>query len=104
MAVHSTMVVDLVRWTTMVVETFTPPSEIAEAFLAVAHRVVWCTLATVDRRGRPRSRVVHPVWEQADDGLVGWVTTRPTPLKQAHLRRTPFVSCSYWDPAHDVAV
>ena len=22
----------------------------------------------------------------------------------AHLAATPFVSCSYWDPAHDVAV
>ena len=37
-------------------------------------------------------------------GLVGWLTSRPTPLRRAHLAATPYVSCSYWDPAHDVAV
>jgi hypothetical protein len=83
----------------MVVET-----AVATEFVAIAHRVVWATLATVDRRGRPRSRVVHPIWEPAGDGIVGWVTTRPTPLKRAHLARTPYVSVSYWDAAHDVAV
>jgi hypothetical protein len=88
----------------MVVETPTPPATVASEFVAIAHRVVWATLATVDRCGRPRSRVVHPVWEWRDEGLVGWVTSRPTPLKRAHLARTPFVSVSYWDPAHDTAV
>jgi hypothetical protein len=90
------MVVYLIGSTTMVVQT-------AQAFIAIAHRVVWCTLATVDRHGRPRSRIVHPIWEQAGDGLVGWVVTRPTPLKRAHLAHSPYVSCSYWDAAHDVA-
>jgi hypothetical protein len=94
------MVVDLVRFTTMVVET----ASVAAEFVAIAHRVVWATLATVDRRGRPRSRVVHPIWEPVGEGVVGWVTSRPTPLKRAHLARTPFVSVSYWDAAHDVAV
>ncbi len=88
----------------MVVETLAPPASVAEAFVAIAHRVVWCSLATVDRRGRPRSRLVHPIWEMTNDGLVGWLTSRPTPLRRAHLAATPFVSCSYWDPAHDVAV
>ena len=88
----------------MVVETLAPPASVAEAFIAIAHRVVWCSLATVDRRGRPRSRLVHPIWELTNDGLVGWLTSRPTPLRRAHLAATPFVSCSYWDPAHDVAV
>ena len=74
-----------------------------EAFSAIAHRIVWCTLATVDRRGRPRSRIVHPIWEPEGDGLVGWVVTRPTALKRAHLEFSPYVSCSYWDQAHDVA-
>ncbi|MBB5851433.1 pyridoxamine 5'-phosphate oxidase family protein [Amycolatopsis umgeniensis] len=88
----------------MVVESSTPPPDVAAEFVRVAHRVVWCTLATVDRRGRPRSRVVHPIWEERDGELVGHLFTRPTPLKKAHLARTPFVSCSYWDPAHEVAV
>lgn len=73
-------------------------------FVALAHRVVWCTLATVDVHGRPRSRLVHPVWELRDDGLLGRVATRATPTKRAHLAASPFASCSYWDPAHDVAV
>jgi len=80
------------------------PAEVADAFVAIAHRIVWCTLATVDRRGRPRSRIVHPIWERAGDGLVGWLVTRPTPLKRAHLAHSPYVSCSYWDATHDVAV
>jgi hypothetical protein len=88
----------------MVEETPAPPAEVAEAFVGIAHRVVWCSLATVDRRGRPRSRLVHPIWESTPDGLVGWLTSRPTPLRRAHLASTPFVSCSYWDPSHDVAV
>jgi hypothetical protein len=33
--------------------------EVAPAFVAMANRMVYCTLATVDRRGRPRSRIVH---------------------------------------------
>ena len=77
---------------------------IVESFTDIAHRIVWCTLATVDRHGRPRSRVVHPVWETTDDVVIGWVWTRPTPLKRAHLRHHRFVSCTCWDPQHDVAV
>jgi Pyridoxamine 5'-phosphate oxidase len=80
-------------------------NSLAEQFVAIAHRVVWCTVATVDRHGRPRSRLMHPVWEPAGDGGIrALVTTRPTPLKRAHLAHSPFVSCSYWDPQHDAAV
>jgi hypothetical protein len=78
--------------------------ELVDEFVDVAHRVVWCSVATTDRRGRPRSRVMHPVWERTEDGIVGWATARPTPLKIAHLAHMPYVSCSYWDAAHDVAV
>jgi hypothetical protein len=78
--------------------------DVIDQFIATAHRVVWCTLATVDRHNRPRSRVVHPLWERDGAALVGWVGTRPTPLKRAHLEHAPFVSASYWDPRHDVAV
>jgi hypothetical protein len=75
-----------------------------DEFVAIAHRVVWASVATVDRRNRPRSRVLHPLWVRDGDALTGWVITRPTPLKIAHLRHAPHVSVSYWDPAHDVAV
>jgi hypothetical protein len=74
-----------------------------DEFMETAQRIVYCSLATVDRRGRPRSRLVHAVWERAGDRIVGWVGSRPTPLRRAHIERTPFVSCFYWDPAHDVA-
>ena len=85
----------------MVVQMVSVPDD----FVDIAHRVVWCTVATVDRKGRPRSRVLHPLWEQRDDGsLVGWVTTRTTPVKVAHLAATPWVSCSYWSADHDTAV
>ena len=30
--------------------------------------------------------------------------SRRTSPKTAHLVTTPYASCSYWDPAHDVAV
>jgi len=80
-------------------------SDALDAFMETAQRIVYCSLATVDRRGRPRSRLVHAVWERPEeDELVGWVGSRPTAMRRAHIRANPFVSCFYWDPAHDVAV
>ncbi len=79
-------------------------SEVLDAFMATAGRVVYASLATVDRRGRPRSRLVHPVWELTGEALVGWVGSRPTPMRSSHLEHSAFVSCHYWDAAHDVAV
>jgi hypothetical protein len=78
-------------------------SKLASPFVEVAHRIVWATLATVDRAGRPRSRLVRPLWEWDGERLVGWVGSAVTPMKRAHLEATPFVSINYWDPAHDVA-
>ncbi len=71
--------------------------------VTVAHEVVWAVLTTVDSRGRPRSRVVHPAWELADDRPIGWVTSRPSPVKVAHLDGNPHVACTYAGAAHDVA-
>jgi hypothetical protein len=79
-------------------------SSVAPLFVEIAHRIVWCSVSTVDRAGRPRSRVLHPYWEWDGASLVGWVATMPTPLKRAHLAGTPYVSCSYWAPSHDVAI
>lgn len=88
----------------MVVESSRPDPALLDEFVRVAHATVWCTLATVDRRQRPRSRVVHPYWERVGDDVVGWLFTRPTPLKIAHLARRPHVSCSYWSPTQETAV
>ena len=74
-----------------------------DEFLDIAGSIAWCSVATVDRRGRPRSRILHPVWERDGDGLTGWIGTTATALKTAHLAHAPYVSCSYWDPTHDTA-
>jgi hypothetical protein len=79
-------------------------SDALDSFLATARRIVYATLATVDPHGRPRSRIVHPVWELEDGRLVGWVGTRPSRLKRESLESSGFASCLYWDPAHDVAI
>jgi hypothetical protein len=73
----------------------------AEAFVEMAHRIVWCTVASVGAANRPRTRVLHPYWRWEDDVLVGWVATAPTPIKRAHLEHSPFVSANYWDPSQD---
>ena len=76
----------------------------APAFVAMAHRIVWCTAATVDAQGRPRSRILHPIWEWDGRKLVGWIATAPTPLKRAHIAAHPYLSCNYWAPSQDTCV
>ena len=79
-------------------------ADVAPTFVAMAHRIVWCSVATVDARKRPRSRILHPVWEWEDGELTGWIATGPTPLKRAHLDNSPHVSCNYWTANHDTCV
>lgn len=77
----------------MQVESF---AALAEPFLERVSAAVWCNMATVDARGRPRSRVVHPVW----DGAEGWLGTRRDSFKGRHLALHPAVSLAYVsDPA-----
>ena len=73
----------------------------APSFVEMAHRIVWSTVATVDADGRPRSRILHPLWEWDGASLVGWIATGPTPIKRAHLDHSPYVSVNYWTPDHD---
>ncbi|MBB6174588.1 general stress protein 26 [Nocardiopsis mwathae] len=70
-------------------------------FLDFTSRIVWCTVTTVDAKGRPRSRILHPIWEVAGGGPVGWVFTGRTPVKTRHLAANPHVSVSYWNPDHN---
>lgn len=77
---------------------------IAPAFVAMAHQIVWCSVATVDRAGRPRSRVLHPIWQWDGQTLTGWVGTVPTSVKRAHLEHSSYVSCNYWAPSQDTCV
>ncbi len=77
---------------------------VAPSFVEMAHQIVWASAATVDRKGRPRSRVLHPIWEWDGKELVGWIGTGPTPIKRAHLDASPFVSLNYWTPSQDTCV
>lgn len=76
----------------------------AEDFLAFTGEIVWCTVTTVDATCRPRSRVLHPIWEMGDGRPIGWIVTGKTPIKTAHLATNDHVACSSWSPAqHTVA-
>ena len=79
-------------------------AQTAPAFIEMAHRIVWASVASVDRRGRPRSRILHPLWTWDGQALTGWIGTGPTAVKRAHLAHSPYVSCSYWSPTHDTCV
>ena len=74
---------------------------IAPAFVAMAHRIVWCVVATVDAGGSPRTRVLHPIWEWDGERLTGWIATSPLSPKGADLAVTPELSLTYWAPDHD---
>jgi hypothetical protein len=76
-------------------------ADVAPAFVDMAHRIVWASVATVDADGRPRSRVLHPLWEWDGTTLTGWIATGPTPIKRAHIAAHPDVSINYWDPTQD---
>lgn len=73
-------------------------------FLRLTGQTVWCSLTTLDGHDRPRSRVVHPLWEVTHDRPIGWVATRRSPIKTAHLAHSPHVSCAYWQPSHDAVL
>ncbi len=60
-------------------------------FLARVSRTVYCMMTTVDRQNRPRSRVMHPIWE----GPIGWVISWPQSYKAKHLAHNPWVSLAY---------
>ncbi|MET0489134.1 MAG: pyridoxamine 5'-phosphate oxidase family protein, partial [Acidimicrobiales bacterium] len=54
-----------------------PLDTVAPAFIAMAHRIVWCTVATVDGEGRPHTRILHPIWQFDGGALTGWIATSP---------------------------
>lgn len=66
-------------------------AEIEQEFINRAHTMVYCCCATIDTRQRPRSRVLHPIWE----GATGWIATGRGSLKSRHLAGNPFVLLAY---------
>jgi hypothetical protein len=76
-------------------------SVVAPAFVEMAHRIVWCTVATVDADSSPRTRVLHPIWEFDGERLVGWIATSPESPKADDLAAHPALSLTYWTSNHD---
>lgn len=76
-------------------------ADVAPAFVEMAHRIVWASVATVDKKNRARSRVLHPLWDFDGSTVGGWIATGPTPTKVAHLAHSPYVSITYWAANHD---
>ena len=72
----------------MRLETF---REIEAEFVTRVNAMVWCALTTIDRRGNPRSRVMHTLW----DGATGWVAARRHSPKSRDLEAHPHVSLAY---------
>ena len=66
-------------------------SEIKEEFMARVTNAIYCNMATIDRKARPRSRVIHPVWEEQTGWLISW----PQSHKAKHLQHNPHVSLAY---------
>ncbi len=75
--------------------------DVAPRFVEMAHRIVWCTVATVDSGNRPRTRILHPIWAYDGERLTGWIATSPHSPKAAHLEHRPEVSLTYWDASQD---
>ncbi|MFI6910073.1 pyridoxamine 5'-phosphate oxidase family protein [Nonomuraea sp. NPDC050394] len=73
-------------------------SEIQDAFEAYIGDIVYATMTTVDKRNRPRARVLIPIWEMVDGEPLGWLATYRTPVKAAHLANNPHTTFSYWTP------
>src|SRR5215208_1197287 len=56
-----------------------------DEFLERVHGIVQCTAATVDTKGRPRSRIWHPIWE----GKTGRIANNPPPSRLGTSPATP---------------
>jgi len=72
-------------------------AEIAAEFQARVARIAWATVATVGPDGAPRTRILHPIWEDH----IGWIATTRGSLKIRQIGREPRVSLTYWDPLQD---
>ena len=66
-------------------------NDMHDEFIQRVHTAVWCVAATVDSKGRPRTRILHPIWE----GPVGWIGTHRHSYKSKHLAQNPHISLAY---------
>lgn len=66
-------------------------AEIEQEFMERVTRFVYCNMSTIDTHNRPRSRILHPIWE----GSICWFMTSRHSLKAKHLATNPYVSLAY---------
>lgn len=66
-------------------------ADIEAEFHQRVNTMIWCNVATVDTQGRPRSRILHPLWE----GSTGWILTHRDSYKSRDLAHNPYVSLAY---------
>lgn len=67
-------------------------AEIRPEFMARVQKTIYCNMATIAPDDRPRSRIVHPVWE---DDATGWILSVPDTPKAQHLAYCAYVSLAY---------
>jgi hypothetical protein len=78
-------------------------AQLKDQFDAYIGDIVYATMTTVDTKGRPRARILIPVWEVVDGKPVGWLATYRSPVKEAHLANNPHTTFSYWTPRQNAA-
>ena len=66
-------------------------SEIADEFRARVLADPWCNASTIDRKSRPYSRILHPIWEDR----TGWVLTHRDSHKSKQLDLNAHMSLAY---------
>lgn len=67
---------------------------VARSIMDKAH---YCTLATVDADGQPRTRIVDPF--PPEDDMAVWIATNPATRKVDQIRANPRVTLFYFDAA-----
>lgn len=76
-------------------------ADIQDTFFSYIREIKYATMITVDKRHRPRGRILFPVWEVVDGAPRGWLAVYKTPVKAAHLADNPHTTYSYWSPCQN---
>ena len=88
-----------IRWRRQILEAASF-DDIKQEFDTRVRKIVWCTMTTVNRKGRPRTRIIHPIWL----GSTGYIVTGRHSFKTKHLDKNQYVSISYWSPEAGLVV
>ncbi len=76
-------------------------AEIEPEFLERVQKAVLCVAASIEPHNRPRTRILHPIWQ----GATGWISTHRHSTKSKHLAHNSHLSLAYAaDPLRPVYV